>query len=190
MRGGHKNLSSKLLISQRKHQKCRHHHDKYNFRTPIPTINMPSQNHEEQKQLPALPHPTTHITTTSPSGLATVHSSQPFIWQPFDHNMMAFAVPYTTSTFPPDLTSSKDLSTHNSVMEKGNLGLVNPGGTVIRCVDFAPGYACMMHKTKSLDYGIVLEGEIEMVLDSGERRMMGRGDVAVWYPLLFLELCM
>ena len=44
---------------------------------------------------------------------------------------------------------------------------------------FAPGYACGMHRTQSLDYGIVMEGEIEMVLDSGERYTMKRGDVAV-----------
>jgi len=30
-----------------------------------------------------------------------------------------------------------------------------------------------------LDYGIVLEGEIDMVLDSGEMEHMRRGDVAV-----------
>ncbi len=39
---------------------------------------------------------------------------------------------------------------------------------MIRCVDFGPGYACDMHRTQSLDYGIVLEGEVDMVLDSGE----------------------
>lgn len=37
----------------------------------------------------------------------------------------------------------------------------------------------MMHRTQSLDYGIVLEGEIELVLDSGDTQLMGRGDVAV-----------
>jgi uncharacterized cupin superfamily protein len=36
-----------------------------------------------------------------------------------------------------------------------------------------------MHRTQSLDYGIVLEGEVDMVLDSGERVAMKRGDVAV-----------
>ena len=36
-----------------------------------------------------------------------------------------------------------------------------------------------MHRTQSLDYGIVLEGEIECVLDSGEVRLMKRGDIAV-----------
>lgn len=36
-----------------------------------------------------------------------------------------------------------------------------------------------MHKTVSVDYGIVLEGVIELVLDSGETKIMRRGDVCV-----------
>lgn len=91
---------------------------------------------------------------------------------------MAFSVVYTTSQFPADLNDSADISAHESLMAKGT-GLVNPGGTVIRCVDFAPGYRCGMHRTQSLDYGIVLEGEIDMVLDGGEVQRMRRGDVAV-----------
>lgn len=59
------------------------------------------------------------------------------------------------------------------------IGLVTKGGTVLRFVDFAPGYECMMHRTQSLDYGIVLEGEIVSVLDSGEETVMRRGDVMV-----------
>lgn len=37
----------------------------------------------------------------------------------------------------------------------------------------------MMHRTQSLDYGIVLEGTIEMILDDGSKTIMRRGDVAV-----------
>jgi quercetin dioxygenase-like cupin family protein len=36
-----------------------------------------------------------------------------------------------------------------------------------------------MHRTVSLDYGCVLEGEVELLLDSGEKRTMKRGDVAI-----------
>jgi quercetin dioxygenase-like cupin family protein len=36
-----------------------------------------------------------------------------------------------------------------------------------------------MHRTVSLDYGVVIEGEVELVLDSGETRVLRRGDVAV-----------
>lgn len=36
-----------------------------------------------------------------------------------------------------------------------------------------------MHRTVSLDYGIVLIGEVELLLDSGETRLMKTGDVCV-----------
>ena len=36
-----------------------------------------------------------------------------------------------------------------------------------------------MHRTVSLDYGVVLYGEMELVLDSGETRIMKVGDVSV-----------
>jgi len=36
-----------------------------------------------------------------------------------------------------------------------------------------------MHRTVSLDYGCVLEGEIEGILDSGETRLLKRGDVCI-----------
>lgn len=92
---------------------------------------------------------------------------------------MGFNVVYTTSEFPPSLNSDTDIERHDKLLASGNLGLVNGGGTVCRIVDFAPGFDCMMHRTQSLDYGVVLEGSIELVLDSGERQLMHRGDVAV-----------
>lgn len=57
---------------------------------------------------------------------------------------MAFNVVYTTSEFPASLNDDADISKHDSVMSGKKLGLVNPGGTVCRMVDFAPGYDCMM----------------------------------------------
>lgn len=132
------------------------------------------------KPLSNLPQLHRHITTHSPTtGHAIIHTSTPFLWRPYDNNQLAFSVPYTTSTFPPDLNSDADLLSHEATLSSGTLGLVNPRGTVIRCVDFAPGYACGMHRTQSLDYGIVLEGEVDMVLDGGETVTMRRGDVAV-----------
>lgn len=89
-------------------------------------------------------------------------------------------VAYTTS-FPPDLNADADVKAHDAAMAAsgGKLGLVVAGGTVLRYVDFAPGYECMMHRTQSVDYGIVLEGRVISVLDSGEEVEMGRGDVMV-----------
>ena len=88
------------------------------------------------------------------------------------------SVGYTTS-FPADLNKDADIADHDKKLESGKLGLVSGGGTVLRYVDFAPDYECMMHRTQSVDYGIVLEGTIESVLDSGEVQTMKRGDVMV-----------
>lgn len=42
-----------------------------------------------------------------------------------------------------------------------------------------PGAQGAMHRTESLDYIIVVEGEVELRLDSGETRKVRRGDVVV-----------
>ncbi|KAK4159991.1 hypothetical protein QBC43DRAFT_120984 [Cladorrhinum sp. PSN259] len=131
------------------------------------------------KPLSNLPQPHRYITGHNPSGQAIVHKHNPFIWQPYDNDNLAFSVAYTTNQFPADLNNDVDVAAHDTLLSSGNLGLVNPKGTVLRCVDFAPGYACGMHRTQSLDYGIVIEGSIDMVLDSGERYSLKRGDVAV-----------
>ena len=50
---------------------------------------------------------------------------------------------------------------------------------MLRIVDIPPGLTSPMHRTSSLDYGVVLEGEVELVLDSGEKRVLRRGDTCV-----------
>lgn len=55
----------------------------------------------------------------------------------------------------------------------------DPSGTVIRTVDLLPGAASPVHRTESVDYGIVLEGEVHLVLDDGSDTRLGPGDVVV-----------
>ena len=131
-------------------------------------------------QVSNLPGLTTYITGHDPTtGKSIVQSTRPGNWTSYDDKLMGFNVAYTTSSFPASLASDADLAAHDNLMKSQALGLVSPGGTVCRIVDFAPEYQCIMHRTQSLDYGIVLEGTIEMILDSGERKLMRRGDVAV-----------
>jgi quercetin dioxygenase-like cupin family protein len=127
-----------------------------------------------------LPHLTRFITAHDPStGKAIVHSKDPARWSTFDDQTVGFSVMYTTSEFPTSLNDDKDIKDHDKTMAAGKLGLVNPRGTVCRVVDFGPKHKPLMHRTQSLDYGIVLEGTIEMELDSGEKHVLHRGDVAV-----------
>lgn len=137
----------------------------------------PTNNGQISSDLPGvITYLTGHDAAT---GKAIVRDERPGSWSSLDNQEMAFNVIYTTSTFPPSVNDDVDVKAHDDLLSSNKLGLVNPGGTVCRMVDFAPGYQCLMHRTQSLDYGIVLEGSIEMVLDSGETRQMRRGDVAV-----------
>ncbi|RAK95717.1 cupin domain-containing protein [Aspergillus ibericus CBS 121593] len=147
--------------------------------SPNPTININTKPKKPKMPSP-LPPFTRHITTHDPTtGKATIHSSTPATFTTFENDAFAFSVPYTTTTFPANLTNEADIHAHEATIASGTLGLVSPGGTVCRIVDFAPGQEPLMHRTRSLDYGIVLEGEIVMELDSGEKRVLKKGDVAV-----------
>ncbi|KAJ4170287.1 hypothetical protein NW754_006427 [Fusarium falciforme] len=88
-----------------------------------------------------------------------------------------FFLGYVTNEHPVDLQDDKDIGVYEQYLAQPP-GLAVPGGTVLRFVDFPPGKSAM-HRTVSIDYGIVLEGEMELLLDSGETRHMRRGDVAI-----------
>jgi mannose-6-phosphate isomerase-like protein (cupin superfamily) len=64
----------------------------------------------------------------------------------------------------------------------GPLTLAQPGGSVFRLVDYLPasmgGHRTPMHRTATLDYCIVLQGEIVLILDKSEV-MLKAGDVVV-----------
>ena len=53
-----------------------------------------------------------------------------------------------------------------------------PGGTKIRVNEFPPGVVSPVHRTQSVDYGIVLSGEVVLVLDDTET-VLRAGDVVV-----------
>lgn len=125
-----------------------------------------------------LPGPTAYLTGHNKEGKAIIHSKNPVHWRAYDEDKLAMKEAYTTS-FPADLNKDADVEDHDKKMASGKLGLVSGGGTVLRYVDFAPDYECMMHRTQSVDYGIVIEGQVESVLDSGEVQLMQRGDVMV-----------
>jgi hypothetical protein len=82
----------------------------------------------------------------------------------------SFSLIYTSAASPViDTQGERDVAEHEKRHDSGNIGLVYPGGTVCRVVEWAPlaqsqgledhvGRA-FMHRTESLDYGIVLFGE-------------------------------
>jgi quercetin dioxygenase-like cupin family protein len=135
---------------------------------------------EQSKLISQLRETSAYITGHDTStGKAVILGKWPGTWHGMDKDNMAFNEVYTTSTMPPSLDGNVDIKAHESLVESEKLGLVNPNGTVLRIVDFAPGYETMLHRTQSLDYGIVLEGPMEAILESGEVQVLERGDVVV-----------
>jgi quercetin dioxygenase-like cupin family protein len=52
-------------------------------------------------------------------------------------------------------------------------------GTIVRIVELEPRSRSPMHRTETIDYGIVLAGEVTLVLDDGSETRLGAGDVIV-----------
>jgi mannose-6-phosphate isomerase-like protein (cupin superfamily) len=80
------------------------------------------------------------------------------------------ALIWATETVPVDLDDPRD---------GASLGSGSPLASLCRYSEIPPGFDSRMHRTATLDFGIILEGEIEMPLDNGETVTLRAGDVLV-----------
>jgi quercetin dioxygenase-like cupin family protein len=53
------------------------------------------------------------------------------------------------------------------------------GGVLVRFTEMAAGAEAPMHRTETVDVGVVLEGETWLLLDDGSETRMGPGDTVV-----------
>lgn len=83
-----------------------------------------------------------------------------------------FALIWKTIESPVDNDDAVDRSAEPT-------GLVEPNGSILRMVDLAPGTRSPLHRTHSLDYGIVLSGEVDLELDGGQLTRVRQGEVIV-----------
>jgi quercetin dioxygenase-like cupin family protein len=82
------------------------------------------------------------------------------------------AVVWTTDAIPADNSGDSDAS-----LKK--VGTTLPGGTVFRVVEFSPGVSPRVHRTDSIDYAVIVSGEIDMELEKGAEVHLKAGDVLV-----------
>jgi quercetin dioxygenase-like cupin family protein len=80
-------------------------------------------------------------------------------------------VVWTTDTQPASNDGDFDGSTRKT-------GTTLAGGSVFRVVEFGPGVAPRNHRTDSIDYAVVMSGEIDMDLDGAVVNLKA-GDVLV-----------
>lgn len=83
------------------------------------------------------------------------------------------AVIWTSAGFPVNNDGPEDEARREGV------ATTLPGGTVFRILSLEPGNAPRMHRTDSLDYAVVMSGEIDMELDGGVMVRCRAGDVIV-----------
>jgi quercetin dioxygenase-like cupin family protein len=78
---------------------------------------------------------------------------------------------WTTQGFPANNDGTDDAGLRK-------VGTTLPDGTIFRVLEFAPGLAARNHRTDSIDYIVVISGEIDMELDDSVVHL-GAGDVMV-----------
>jgi quercetin dioxygenase-like cupin family protein len=80
-------------------------------------------------------------------------------------------VVWTSESFPVDNNGHEDQSRRQT-------GTTLPNGTVFRILELAPGNSPRNHRTDSIDYAVVMKGEIDMELDDTSVHLKA-GDVLV-----------
>ena len=83
---------------------------------------------------------------------------------------------WSTDAMPTDISIGEDVEDFGA----RKLGTQPPpNGSRFTINDLPPGRPGIMHRTESLDYAIILAGEIDMELDDGERVSLNAGDVVI-----------
>jgi quercetin dioxygenase-like cupin family protein len=78
---------------------------------------------------------------------------------------------WTTEGFPVNNDGHDDAAMRQ-------VGTTLAGGTILRVVEFSPGVQARNHRTDSIDYAIIMSGEIDMEMD-GTMIHLKAGDVLV-----------
>jgi quercetin dioxygenase-like cupin family protein len=79
--------------------------------------------------------------------------------------------PWWTDTMPPALDGPDPTAQPGTVTPR-------PNGTIFRILEIPPGNDTTKHKTDTIDYYVILKGELYMTLDEGEV-LCREGDVIV-----------
>ncbi len=81
------------------------------------------------------------------------------------------AIMWATETMPVDINGADPTGQKMDIAP-------GPNGSIFRVLEVPPGAAPYMHRTETIDYVLVLEGEIDMELDDSEVHMKA-GDMMI-----------
>ncbi|KAJ6102767.1 hypothetical protein N7486_005194 [Penicillium sp. IBT 16267x] len=100
-----------------------------------------------------------------------------------------YALAFNTNTFPvkglsppssttPEPKANLDIKHYRSQLSDPT-PLNPPTGTSCTIIEVPPGATVPLHRTETLDYGVIVDGTTELALDSGETKVLEKGDVFV-----------
>jgi quercetin dioxygenase-like cupin family protein len=111
------------------------------------------------------------LTGHDAEGRAVVRSDKTLPPAERNEALVRFFKLWATDRAPADLNDEAD----GALLPTG----LASNGTVLRVVDLGPGMRSPMHRTQSLDYGVVLEGKVDLELDDGSVTHLKVGDIVV-----------
>ena len=111
------------------------------------------------------------VTGHDDTGKAIVVDDATSVNQPNRRPGTEASVIWTTEGFPVNNDGYSDGA-------QREVGTTHANGTVFRVVSFGPGNTPRMHRTDSIDYAVVMSGEIDMELDDSTTHLKV-GDVVV-----------
>ena len=112
------------------------------------------------------------VTGHNEQGAAVFSSDETYETVVIPSGDAAMATIWTTETVPADCNDQTD-------GREREAGTTLKGGSVIRVVDMLPNASSPMHRTSSIDYGIVISGKIELELDNQVFKTVGPGGIIV-----------
>ncbi|KAG4432254.1 hypothetical protein IFR05_012260 [Cadophora sp. M221] len=124
-----------------------------------------------------------YLTSLDPLGRSVLTHDTSLTCRPLANGTVARA--YALASIPANIASNTDLSSYISAdhaqNEASHAGLETalPNGVVMTYFELGPGAETVFHRTLSVDFTILIEGGLEMELDSGEKVQLKPGDSVV-----------
>lgn len=121
------------------------------------------------------------ITTHNATGQAIFSSKVPEQQHELVLPFGGMRIIYSSNSIPSNLNTEADIDQYSHMRTAGlpNGAICPPGGVAAAIVSLAPGAESPMHRTVTMDWAVILEGEVDLILDGGETRRLRVGDSVV-----------
>jgi quercetin dioxygenase-like cupin family protein len=124
--------------------------------------------------------PKRYVTTHNAQGKSVFSKGLEETLTTYEIPGMKYFEAYKTFQAPIGINDEGDLKAVRShAHEDKEITFPEPGNTILRYCDWPPGGSAPLHRHETVDFGIVIHGEVEAIMDSGESRLLKAGDCII-----------